>query len=64
MQMGGPEGVQKKEQYTLVTGIEGGLWMHAVPRYIPPGHINGNAPVHISTYGASNPCHISNGVHP
>lgn len=31
-QMGGAAGVMEREQYTLVTGIKDGLWMHAVPR--------------------------------
>ena len=30
--MGGAVGVAKREQYTLVTGIDGGMMMHAVPR--------------------------------
>lgn len=30
--MGGPAGVSEKEMYTLITTIEGGMWMHAVPR--------------------------------
>eukprot|EP00884_Botryococcus_braunii_P006038 jgi/Botrbrau1/15435/Bobra.43_2s0060.1 len=33
-QMGGPEGVRSREQYTLVTGIDGGMHMHAIPRPI------------------------------
>ncbi len=32
IQMGGPEGVRKRERYTLVTGIIDGMWMHAEPR--------------------------------
>ncbi len=32
LQMGGPEGVRAREQYTLVTGIKGGMYMHAIPR--------------------------------
>ena len=36
-QMGGPEGVRKAEQYTLVTGLANGMLMHAVPR-INPAH--------------------------
>ncbi|EIE21561.1 cytochrome P450 [Coccomyxa subellipsoidea C-169] len=31
-QMGGAEGVRRAEQYTLVTGIAGGMYMHALPR--------------------------------
>ncbi len=31
-QMGGAEGVRSREQYTLVTGIDGGMHMHAIPR--------------------------------
>ena len=31
-QMGGPEGVLKRERYTLVIGLKGGMFMHAVPR--------------------------------
>lgn len=34
MQMGGAEGVRAREQYTLVTGIDGGMHMHAIPRPI------------------------------
>ena len=30
--MGGPEGVLKRERYTLVIGLKGGMFMHAVPR--------------------------------
>jgi len=30
--MGGPEGVRKSEQYTLVIGLKNGMSMHAVPR--------------------------------
>ena len=30
--MGGAVGVAKREQYTLVTGVDGGMMMHAVPR--------------------------------
>ena len=30
--MGGAAGVRAREQYTLVTGIENGMWMKAVPR--------------------------------
>ena len=32
VQMGGPEGVLKRERYTLVIGLKGGMYMHAVPR--------------------------------
>ncbi|CAL8469474.1 g9015 [Coccomyxa elongata] len=35
-QMGGPEGVRRAEQYTLVTGIAGGMFMHAIPRRAAP----------------------------
>jgi hypothetical protein len=42
--MGGTEGVEKLEQYTLVTGVEGGLWMHAVPRN--KAHAKGTAENH------------------
>jgi hypothetical protein len=31
-QMGGPEGVARTEQYTLITGMAKGMLMHAVPR--------------------------------
>ncbi|CAK0787662.1 hypothetical protein CVIRNUC_010884 [Coccomyxa viridis] len=31
-EMGGPEGVLKRERYTLVIGLKGGMYMHAVPR--------------------------------
>ena len=31
-QMGGPEGVFRTEQYTLITGMAKGMLMHAVPR--------------------------------
>ncbi|CAL8472236.1 g11778 [Coccomyxa elongata] len=34
--MGGAAGVMEREQYTLVTGIKDGLWMHAVPRCTVP----------------------------
>ena len=32
LQMGGPEGVLESERYALVTGPEGGMHMHAIPR--------------------------------
>ena len=31
-QMGGPEGVRRTEQYTLITGMAKGMLMNAVPR--------------------------------
>ena len=34
-QMGGPEGVAKREETNLVTGIAGGMYLHAVPRVAP-----------------------------
>lgn len=36
VQMGGPEGVRRAEQYTLVTCIAGGMFMHAIPRRAAP----------------------------
>ena len=30
--MGGAKGVDDKEMYALITNIDGGMWMHAVPR--------------------------------
>lgn len=30
--MNGPDGVREREMYSLITTIQGGLWMHAVPR--------------------------------
>lgn len=36
VQMGGPEGVRGAEQYTLVTGVAGGMFMHAIPRRAAP----------------------------
>jgi hypothetical protein len=30
--MGGPEGVRRGEQYTLVIGLKKGMSMHAIPR--------------------------------
>lgn len=36
--MGGAEGVGRAEQYNLVTGIAGGMMMHAVPR-VATGHM-------------------------
>ena len=30
--MGGRKGVDEKEMYALITNIEGGMWMHAIPR--------------------------------
>ena len=38
--MGGAVGVAKREQYTLVTGVDGGMMMHAVPR---PGVLEARA---------------------
>ncbi len=35
--MGGAEGVRAREQYTLVTGIRGGMFMHALPRVAAQG---------------------------
>ena len=32
VQMGGPEGVRRSEQYTLVIGLKNGMAMHAIPR--------------------------------
>ena len=42
VQMGGPEGVLKRERYTLVIGLKGGMYMHAVPR-IPISGTDGQA---------------------
>lgn len=35
MQMGGPEGVAAKEMFRLAVLVDGGLWMHCLPRPLP-----------------------------
>ena len=34
VQMGGAQGVRRREEYKLVTGIRDGMWMHPIPRFV------------------------------
>ena len=42
-QMGGAAGVDGREQYTLVTGIDGGMWMRATRRPVPAAVVETHA---------------------
>lgn len=43
--MGGAAGVRVREQYTLVTGIDGGMMMRAIPRRVAEGGSSSSSPL-------------------